>query len=96
MPWLVDPSQTPPPSSWLQSPAVALVGLGSGVISIVQAVTAVGKWVSGKASKEDARRRHFVYFSTVCAAVSAIMVPVTWTAIVAADLGTGDPRWICG
>jgi hypothetical protein len=75
-------------------PAVALVGLVSGVISIIQAVIAVGKWVSGKASKENGRRRYFVYFSTVCATVSAIMVPVTWTAIVAADLGTGDPRWI--
>jgi cytochrome bd-type quinol oxidase subunit 2 len=93
MPFLADPTQEPA-YSWLQSPAVAFIGLVSGVISIVQAVMAVRQWVSEKATKEGARRRFSFYFATVCVAASAIMAPLTWTAIVRADIETHDPYWI--
>jgi len=86
MPWLADPTQEPA-SSWLNSPAVMFLGLIGSVISIVQAVVAVGKWTKETTGKEHARRRLSIGFATACLVANAVVAPVTWTTVIAAAKG---------
>jgi hypothetical protein len=92
MPWLSDPSQATTTASWLNSPAVIFIGLMGSVISIIQAVVAVGKWTKEMAGKEGARRRLSITFATACLAANAVLAPVTWTTVIAVDRSMGDPR----
>lgn len=92
VPWLSDPSQATTTTSWLNSPAVMFIGLIGAVVSIIQAVVAVGKWTKEVAGKEGARRRLTITFATACLAANAIVAPVTWTTVIAAD--KGDSHWV--
>jgi hypothetical protein len=93
VPWLADPTQEPA-SSWLNSPAVALIGLIASVISIIQAAVAVGKWMKEMAAKKDARRRATITFAASCMVAMAVISPLTWTTLITVDRGGKDPAWI--
>lgn len=68
------------------------IGLIGSVISIIQAVVAVGKRTREMAGKEGARRRLTITFATACLAANGVVAPVTWTTVIAAD--KGDSHWV--
>jgi hypothetical protein len=55
------------------------IGLIGSVISVIQAVVAVGKWTKEMAGKEGARRRLTITFGTSAIVANAVVAPVTWT-----------------
>lgn len=70
------------------------IGLIGSVISIVQAVVAVGKWTKEMAGREHARRRLSIGFATACLVANAVVAPVTWTTVIAVARGGHDSAWV--
>jgi hypothetical protein len=91
--WLADPTQGTTPS-WLTSPTVAFLSFIATVISIVQCITTVAKWIGNLTHKEGARHQFSIALVAASLVGIAIMAPLTWAMIIADDAKIGDPGWI--
>jgi hypothetical protein len=78
--------------SWLGNPAVALLGLISSVITIVQVVALTAAFIKRKLPRtEGQRKRASVTLAWGCVATAAVVSPLTWHGIVTEAAKTGNP-----
>jgi hypothetical protein len=92
--WLADQTQSAVPA-WLTSPWVALLGLVSSAIAVVQAIVASTKWFIAPTDKESTRR-HLARSSVVGIVVSVVVLaPLMWQMMAVTGVkAQGNPLWL--
>lgn len=93
--WLADQAQSSVPA-WLTSPWVAVLGLVSSVIAVLQGIVAVIKWFSKHTDKASTRKRLNVSLGVSIIASTLIVAPFTWqtVAVKAGEEGGSNPLWL--
>jgi len=93
--WLADQAQSSAPA-WLTSPWVAVLGLVSSIIAVLQGIVAVTKWFTKRADKASTRKRVNISLGVSIIASTLIVAPFTWETI-AIKAGREDgtnPLWV--
>jgi hypothetical protein len=93
--WLADQAQSSVPA-WLTSPWVALLGLVSSVIAVLQGLIATIKWLNHRTDTPSARKRPTVSLGVSILACVVVLAPFTWetVAVQAGTSGGSNPLWI--
>jgi hypothetical protein len=92
--WLADQAQSSVPA-WLTSPWVALLGLVSSVIAVLQALIASTKWFAKRTDKASTRQRLAVSLAVCVFACIVVLAPLTWEMMAVEDTKAGsNPLWI--
>jgi hypothetical protein len=79
--------------NWLSSPAVAFIGFVSSVIAVAQFIFVTTRWVARQAHADDARGRIYHTVVLFSFAALAVLVPLTWSAVVTQAARHGFPGW---
>lgn len=93
--WLADQAQSSVPA-WLTSPWVAILGLVSSIIAVLQGIVAVTKWFAKRTDKASTRKRLNVSLGASIIASTLVVAPFTWetVAIKAGREGGSNPLWV--
>jgi cytochrome bd-type quinol oxidase subunit 2 len=93
--WLADQARSSVPA-WLTNPWVAVLGLVSSVVAVLQGIVAVTKWFAKRTDKPSTRKRLNVSLGVSIIASTLVVAPFTWetVAIKAGGENGSNPLWV--